>query len=178
AGTTITTEAPGLNVRLPLPSHLHDGSCDSFGGNYADDPEAGMSPPNELWVSSTSDPEGSLEPSPTGSVAGTGTADWLPREIPLSLMIHDSELPGLPIACADFSAYDDEATVELTVADDAVSSVEYSVDGGEWQAYTEPVTIEGPGSYTVSYAGLDAAGERGESAEVSFEIVDSSAHGG
>jgi hypothetical protein len=175
-GTTLTTEATGLTDGLPHPSHLHDGSCDSFGGHYADDPAGGMSPPNELWASSTSDPEGSLEPSPTGSATGGGSVDWTPREIPLSLMIHDSELPGLPIACADFSAYDDTATVVLTGADESVESIEYSVDGGEWQPYAEPVVIDGAGSYSVSYAGVDASGERGEESEVSFEIVDSGSH--
>ncbi|MGC5614879.1 OmpL47-type beta-barrel domain-containing protein [Georgenia sp. Z1491] len=172
SGTEITTEANGLLSGEAHPAHLHDGSCADFGGHYGDDPTGPMSPPNEIWLSSTGDPEGSLEPSPTGFATGEGGADWLPRVQPLSMMIHDFEAPGLPIACAPLSAFDAPASVVLEADQDDVDSIEYSLDGGEWQPYADAIVLDEPGSHTVSYAGVDSAGERGEPAEITVEVVD------
>ncbi|MEE6282838.1 OmpL47-type beta-barrel domain-containing protein [Georgenia sunbinii] len=171
SGTEITTEVEGLLSGEPHPAHLHDGSCTEFGGHYMNDHSGPMAPPNEIWLSSSGDPEGPLEPSMTGSATGAGSADWVPRQQPLSMMIHDSEFPGLPIACADFAAYDAPATLVLEATADDVETVEYSINDGDWLAYDGVVEVDEPGSYTVSFAGVDGAGERSEPQEISFEVT-------
>ncbi|MCM3659756.1 hypothetical protein M3148_01920 [Georgenia satyanarayanai] len=167
-GTQISTNVTGLLSGAPHPAHLHDGSCTEFGGHYMHDHSGPPEPPNEIWLSSSNDPAGPLEPSQTGTAVGAGGADWVPRETPLSMMIHDSEFPGLPIACADFAAYDGPATLVLEPAEDGVEAIEYSLDDGEWLAYEGPVEIAEPGTYTVSYA---PAGEHDDAPEISFTVA-------
>lgn len=167
-GTQISTEVTGLTSGQTHPAHLHDGSCDEFGGHYMHDHAGPPEPPNEIWLSSSLDPAGPLEPSPTGSAQGAGSADWVPRETPLSMMIHDSEMPGLPIACADFAAYDGPATLVLEPAVDGVEAIEYSLDGGEWLAYEGPVEIADAGEHTVAYA---PAGEHDDAPEITFTVA-------
>lgn len=167
-GTQISTDVTGLLSGAPHPAHLHDGSCTEFGGHYMHDHAGPPEPPNEIWLSSSSDPAGSLEPSQTGSAQGAGAADWVPRETPLSMMVHDSEMPGLPIACADFAAYDGPATLVLEPAVDGVEAIEYSLDGGEWSAYAGPVEIVEPGEHTVAYA---PAGEHDDAPEIAFTVA-------
>ncbi|QDB79903.1 hypothetical protein FE251_11345 [Georgenia wutianyii] len=167
-GTQISTNVTGLMSGQPHAAHLHDGSCTDFGGHYMHDHAGPPEPPNEIWLSSSSDPAGSLEPSRTGSAIGSGGADWVPRETPLSMMIHDSEFPGLPIACADFAAYDGPVTLVLEPAADGVEAVEYSLDGGEWVTYEGPVEITGAGSHTVAYA---PAGERDDAPQITFTLA-------
>ncbi len=167
-GTQISTNVTGLLSGQPHPAHLHDGSCTDFGGHYMHDHAGPAEPPNEIWLSSSSDPAGSLEPSQTGTAVGAGGADWVPRETSLSMMIHDSEFPGLPIACADFAAYDGPATLLLEAAEDGVDSIEYSLDGGDWQPYEGPVELAEPGTYTVAYA---PAGEHDDAPEITVTVA-------
>lgn len=167
-GTQISTSVSGLLSGQPHPAHLHDGSCTEFGGHYMHDHAGPAEPPNEIWLSSTNDPAGPLEPSQTGTAVGSGGADWIPRETPLSMMIHDSEFPGLPIACADFAAYDGPSTLVLEATEDGVESIEYSLDDGEWLAYEGPVEIAEPGTHTVSYA---PAGEHDDAPEITFTVA-------
>lgn len=167
-GTQISTNVTGLLSGEPHAAHLHDGSCTDFGGHYMHDHAGPPEPPNEIWLSSSNDPAGSLEPSRTGSAIGSGGADWVPRETPLSMMIHDSEFPGLPIACADFAAYDGPVTLVLEPAADGVEAVEYSLDGGEWVAYEGPVEITGAGEHTVAYA---PAGEREDAPQITVTLA-------
>ena len=167
-GTQISTNVTGLTSGMTHPAHLHDGSCTEFGGHYMHDHAGQPEPPNEIWLSSSNDPAGPLEPSQTGSALGSGGAEWLPRETPLSMMIHDSEFPGLPIACADFAAYDGAATLVLEGTVDGVDAIEYSLDGGEWQAYEAPVEIAEAGEHTVAYA---PAGEHDDAPEITFTVA-------
>ncbi len=167
-GTQMSTNVTGLTSGAPHPAHLHDGSCTEFGGHYMHDHAGPPEPPNEIWLSSSNDPAGPLEPSQTGSALGSGGADWVPRETPLSMMIHDSEFPGLPIACADFAAYDGAVTLVLEPAEDGVEAIEYSLDGGEWLAYEGPVEIADAGEHTVAYA---PAGEHDDAPEISFTLA-------
>ncbi|PYF98297.1 hypothetical protein SAMN05216184_11241 [Georgenia satyanarayanai] len=168
SGTEITTNVGGLLSGADHAAHLHDGSCTEFGGHYMHDHAGPPEPPNEIWLSSTGDPVGSLQPSQAGTAVGAGGADWVPRETPLSMMIHDSELPGLPIACADFAAYDGPATLVLEPTDDGIDAIEYSLDGGEWTAYEAPVEITEPGEHTVAYA---PAGEHDDAPEITFTVA-------
>jgi cytochrome c len=50
--------------------------------------------------------------------------------------------------------------VTLSAADGAsgVASTEFSVDGGAWTPYTEPVDVSGDGTHTVAYRSTDEAG--------------------
>jgi hypothetical protein len=66
--------------------------------------------------------------------------------------------PSLP---AGAEWYDRPATLSLDATDgrgSGVESVEYSVDGGNWLAYEEPVTFTGAGTFEVLYRVADAAG--------------------
>src|SRR5699024_11706558 len=88
------------------------------------DPDGPHAPPNEIWASSTSDPEGDLIANDEGVAVGSGSADWIARQQPLSIMIHEPELPGLPIACAELSGYTAPATLVLAADDGEGSGVE------------------------------------------------------
>jgi cytochrome c len=50
--------------------------------------------------------------------------------------------------------------VTLSAADDTsgVAGTEYSLDGGAWTPYTEPVDVSGDGTHTVAYRSTDEAG--------------------
>ncbi|MEU6643905.1 ThuA domain-containing protein [Saccharomonospora sp. NPDC046836] len=53
-----------------------------------------------------------------------------------------------------------EVGVTLTAADSGsgVDRVEWSLDGGEWTTYTEPVVVTGDGEHTLLYRAVDVAG--------------------
>ncbi|WP_203989827.1 ThuA domain-containing protein [Sphaerisporangium rufum] len=71
-----------------------------------------------------------------------------------------------PLTTAQFAPANDDgwhgATVPVTLAaaDGAsgVAGVEYSLDGGDWKAYTEPVNVSGDGDHTLRYRAKDKAG--------------------
>lgn len=161
AGTSVTVQVAGLLAGNTYASHMHDGSCTDVGGHYQDDPTGPMSPPNEIWASSSSDPSGDLEPNHQGVATGSGSADWVPRLQPLSVQIHAPVFPGLPISCADFAYYDAPATLVLSpqpAHDGDVASIEYALDDGELVAYDGPVELTEPGMYTVRVQGVAADG--------------------
>nr|WP_233520407.1 chitobiase/beta-hexosaminidase C-terminal domain-containing protein [Prauserella sp. PE36] len=66
------------------------------------------------------------------------------------------------------------ASVELTAhdAESGVDSVEYSLDGGEFTAYTGPVVVSAPGEHTVSYRATDNSGNTSEPGSVTFTVVE------
>ncbi|GFJ76310.1 OmpL47-type beta-barrel domain-containing protein [Phytohabitans houttuyneae] len=70
-------------------------------------------------------------------------------------------------------AYVGAATVTLTASDteSGVDSVEYSLDGGAFAAYTAPVTVNTAGQHTVSYRATDEAGNTSAAQSVSFTVV-------
>lgn len=61
-------------------------------------------------------------------------------------------------------------TVEATDEGSGVDTVEYAVNGGEWNRYTEPVTFEEDGVWVVEYRATDVAGNTSEAGSVTFEI--------
>ncbi|UNZ16573.1 family 16 glycoside hydrolase [Streptomyces sp. 891-h] len=65
------------------------------------------------------------------------------------------------------------ATVTVTAsdADSGVDSIEYALDGGEFEPYTAPVTVTDPGEHTVRYRAKDKAGNAAEEKSVSFTVV-------
>ncbi|PYF97279.1 Copper binding protein, plastocyanin/azurin family [Georgenia satyanarayanai] len=72
-------------------------------------------------------------------------------------------------------AYVATATVTITATDEdggsGVESVEYSLDGGEYAAYTEPLVVSEPGAHTVDYRAADVAGNTAEGS-VSFTVAE------
>jgi hypothetical protein len=72
-------------------------------------------------------------------------------------------------------AYIDAAKLSLTASDaSGVEKVEYTLDGGAWTTYTEPVPITEVGEHTVAYRATDTAGNTSDPQEVSFEVVQGS----
>ncbi|MEV4534124.1 family 16 glycoside hydrolase [Asanoa sp. NPDC049518] len=74
-------------------------------------------------------------------------------------------------------AYVGAATVTVTAsdADSGVATVEYSLDGAPYATYTAPVSVNQPGSHTVSYRATDRAGNTSTPAGVEFRVVSATA---
>lgn len=75
----------------------------------------------------------------------------------------------------DDGAYLDMAMVTLEAADtggSGLDKVEYAVNGGDFQAYTEMVHIQTVGDHTVSYRASDKAGNSSEVGTVTFTVVE------
>ncbi|MBM0236215.1 chitobiase/beta-hexosaminidase C-terminal domain-containing protein, partial [Micromonospora sp. ATA32] len=70
-------------------------------------------------------------------------------------------------------AYVGAATVTLSASDNGsgVGRIEYSLDGGTYGTYSGPVTVNQPGSHTVSYRATDVAGNTSAAQSVSFTVV-------
>ncbi|MEV4316251.1 plastocyanin/azurin family copper-binding protein [Actinocrispum sp. NPDC049592] len=72
--------------------------------------------------------------------------------------------------------YIDSATVSVTATDSqsGVKTVEYSVDGGAFAAYTAPVVVGTNGQHTVQARATDNAGNASAPVSVSFTVVEPS----
>ncbi|MGP4086503.1 OmpL47-type beta-barrel domain-containing protein [Streptomyces sp. KR55] len=71
-------------------------------------------------------------------------------------------------------AYVANAKVTISATDGAgsgVASVEYSLDGGPYLAYTAPLVVDRVGPHTVAYRASDKAGNTSEARTVSFTVV-------
>jgi uncharacterized cupredoxin-like copper-binding protein len=70
-------------------------------------------------------------------------------------------------------AYIGSAMVKLTATDSGsgVASVEYTLDGGEWTAYTDAVQVSAVGDHTVTYRATDAVGNVSEEGTLTFTVV-------
>ncbi|MEU9355355.1 family 16 glycoside hydrolase [Streptomyces griseoloalbus] len=72
-------------------------------------------------------------------------------------------------------AYVGDATVTLSADDghggSGVAGIEYSLDGGPYLAYTEPVVVDRAGRHTVAYRASDKAGNTSAPLTVSFTVV-------
>src|SRR5690625_1868313 len=173
-GTEVSVRVTGLLPGNSYPAHLHDGACHDHGGHYMHDPNGVPAPPNEIWVSSDNDPRGSLVPNQQGIAQGWGDADWVARQQPLSIHVHEPQPPGPPIGCPELAAYDAPATLVLEADDgegSGVDTVEYSLDGGDWVAYDGEVEVSEPGSHTVTFRATDAAGNVSEVEEMTFAVA-------
>nr|WP_203981251.1 chitobiase/beta-hexosaminidase C-terminal domain-containing protein [Planosporangium flavigriseum] len=71
--------------------------------------------------------------------------------------------------------YVDSATVTISATDagSGVATIEYSVDGQAFAAYTAPLTINQPGRHTVTYRATDKAGNTSAVGTASFSVVKS-----
>jgi regulation of enolase protein 1 (concanavalin A-like superfamily) len=71
-----------------------------------------------------------------------------------------------PLTTAQFAAPNDggwnsgavPVTLAATDATSGVASTEYSLDGGPWTAYTQPVDVSGDGTHEVAFRSKDKAG--------------------
>ena len=99
----------GLDPAKHYGSHLHNGTCASGGGGHYQDVEGGATtPPNEVWLSSTDNALGTLDPNAGGVAHGSGSATWAPRldsttqTNARSIVVHEPGT-GARIACADLT---------------------------------------------------------------------------
>ena len=72
-------------------------------------------------------------------------------------------------------AYLNSAKLRLSAADAGCSGIErteYRVNGGEWTAYSGPVTFDDAGSYTVEYRATDRAGNTSQAQTATFTVRD------
>lgn len=69
--------------------------------------------------------------------------------------------------------YVDSATVALSAndPDSGVRFLRYSLDGGSYTAYSEPIMVNEPGEHTVRYHATDHAGNRSDDGELTFTVV-------
>ncbi|WP_024874032.1 OmpL47-type beta-barrel domain-containing protein [Saccharomonospora piscinae] len=69
--------------------------------------------------------------------------------------------------------YVDQATVSLSAndTDSGVRFFRYSLDGGSYTPYGEPIEVNGPGEHTVLFHAIDHAGNRSEDGTVTFTVV-------
>jgi Cu/Zn superoxide dismutase len=108
-GTQVQAVVRGLEPGAAYAAHLHNAPCSAAnpgGGHYQNVPGAGAAPPNELWLSSTSDPMDGITANPGGVARGRGSADWVARSEAQSVVIHfippgGTTAGGPKIACAD-----------------------------------------------------------------------------
>ena len=90
---------------------------------------------------------------------------------------HDDDRPGKTNGRHD--EYTAKGEVRVTVNSNdpepqpvsGVALVEYSIDGGPWQAYTEPFAIRAHGKHKISARAVDVAGNIGDSDLRSFKIT-------
>jgi hypothetical protein len=105
--TVVVVNIAGLDPTKTYGSHLHNGTCASGGGmHYQDVPGPVVTPPNELWLSTSANPLGGLSPNPGGVAHGDGSAAWEARTASTtatnarSIIVHEP-VSGTRIACAD-----------------------------------------------------------------------------
>ncbi|PWJ03259.1 glycosyl hydrolase [Streptomyces sp. NWU49] len=71
-------------------------------------------------------------------------------------------------------AYVGNARVTVSATDEGgsgVAGIEYSLDGGPYLAYTQPVVVDRAGRHTVAYRASDKAGNTSQALTVSFTVV-------
>ncbi|WP_222108462.1 OmpL47-type beta-barrel domain-containing protein [Streptomyces cupreus] len=69
-------------------------------------------------------------------------------------------------------AYVANAKVTVSATDaGGVASIEYSLDGGPYLAYTAPVIVDRAGAHTLAYRATDTAGNTSAARTVSFTVV-------
>jgi Cu/Zn superoxide dismutase len=108
SSTMVKIHVRGLEPGTTYAAHLHNAPCSENmgGGHYKNDPAGPSMPPNELWLSSTSDPKAGITANAAGVAHGRGSADWVARPEAQSVVIHfippgGTTAGGPKIACAD-----------------------------------------------------------------------------
>jgi hypothetical protein len=112
SGTQGRVVVRGLDPGTTYAAHLHNAPCSAAnpgGAHYRDDPAGPSAPPNELWFSSTEDPQAGVTANAGGVAHGRGAADWVARPEAQSVVIHaippgGNTAGGPKIACADLAS--------------------------------------------------------------------------
>jgi hypothetical protein len=110
----------------------------------------------------------------SGNVSEVGSTTFTVAEAP----VEDTTAPTVSAEVAGEQDADGNyvgsASVTVTATDDAsgVESVEYSLDGGEFTAYSEAVSVNTPGEHTVEFRATDAAGNVSEVGSTTFTIAE------
>jgi hypothetical protein len=110
AGSTVAkVNIAGLDPAKHYGSHVHNGTCASLGGGHYQNVEGGAAaPPNELWLSTTASPTGTVDPNRGGVGHASGSAPWAARLTSTtqtnarSIVVHEP-VSGTRIACADLT---------------------------------------------------------------------------
>lgn len=76
----------------------------------------------------------------------------------------------------DDGAYIGSATVTLTATDtgSGVDTIEYALNGGDFQPYESPIVLSEPGEHTLAYRATDVAGNASEEQTTTVEVVEPS----
>ncbi|MBD8870412.1 ThuA domain-containing protein [Nocardioides donggukensis] len=155
--TTATLALTGLEPGAGYESHLHEGTCETLGLHYRDDPEGDGTPPNELWPTGPGWEAGQprIVADASGEAVAEATVPWAPRTDGRALVLHRD---GGIVACATLDLTG-PGTVVLDASDDTgVESLEYRLDDGDWTDYTEPVSVDRAGDHVLRWRASDAAG--------------------
>ena len=110
-GTSGRVVVTGLEPGVVYAAHLHNAACAASnpgGGHYQNAAGAGVTPPNELWFSSSSNPLAGIRANRGGVAIGRGSAEWVARPDARAVVIHAIPSGGTPaggpkIACADLA---------------------------------------------------------------------------
>ena len=96
-------------------------------------------------------------------VEGSGGEDTTPPQV--ELMLHgDTNADGAYLGAA-------EVMISATDGNSGVASIEYTLDGGDWTAYTDPFEVTELGEHTVGYRATDNAGNVSEPGTQEFTVV-------
>jgi hypothetical protein len=119
----------------------------------ATDKAGNISPVGSVQFTVVAPPSGDTTP-PQVSAVVTGSQDWAWN-------------------------YVGSATVTISASDteSGVASVEYSLDGQPYAAYTGPLTVNQPGKHTVTYRATDKAGNTSAVGTATFTVVKKSKSG-
>ncbi|MGI5160097.1 OmpL47-type beta-barrel domain-containing protein [Microbispora sp. CA-102843] len=99
----------------------------------------------------------------TFTVANSGQKDTTPPTV-------SAQVSGTKDADGNYVS-SATATITATDTESGVDKVEYSLDGGAFQAYTAPVSVNQVGKHTVSYRATDKAGNTSDTGSVTFTVV-------
>jgi hypothetical protein len=108
----------------------------------------------------------SLEFSPTAVLTGEEMEDITPPQTTISLSGEETE----PMIFLGTS------TIALSAEDNAGGSgvllIEYKLDGGEWQAFSEAIPLTASGTHEIIFSSIDRAGNREADKSATFAIID------
>jgi hypothetical protein len=113
----------------------------------ATDKAGNTSPVGSVQFTVVAPPSGDTTP-PQVSAGVTGSQDWAWNYVGSAIV-----------------------TITATDSGSGVASVEYSLDGQLYAAYTGPLTVNQPGHHTVQYRATDKAGNTSTAGTASFAVV-------